>query len=97
MQITYAFRHMDTSDRAKEHTANKLGRLSRLEDGEMSVDVVFTAEKQDYRAEFRVNDRSGNFIIGETRSDLFEAINVAVDRLDQTVSERKARLKDRRA
>lgn len=93
MKITYTFRHMEPSDRAKNHTGEKLERLERFEDREMAVDVVFTAAKFEVQAEFKVNGAHGNFVVTETRADLFEAIDVAVDKLDQVLSRDKERRK----
>lgn len=93
MKSTYTFRHMDASDRARAHTDEKLGRLERFEDREMAVDVVFTTEKHEITAEFKVTGAHGSFVVSETRNDLFEAIDVAVDRLDQVLSRDKAKRK----
>ncbi len=93
MKITYTFRHMDASDRAKAHTNEKLERLERFEDREMAVDVVFTAEKFEVHAEFKVNGAHGQFVVTEQRPDLFEAIDVAIDKLDQVLSRDKAKRK----
>ena len=93
MKITYTFRHMDASDRAKAHTAEKLERLQRFEDREMAVDVVFTTHKFEVSAEFKLTGAHGSFVVIETRADLFEAIDVAVDKLDQVLSRDKAKRK----
>ena len=93
MKSTYTFRHMDASDRARAHTDDKLGRLERFEDREMAVDVVFTTAKHEITAEFKVSGAHGSFVVSETRTDLFEAIDVAVDRLDQVLSRDKAKRK----
>ena len=93
MKVTYTFRHMDASDRAKAHTSDKLERLARFEDHEMSIDVVFTTEKHEVSAEFKVNGAHGTFLVSETRPDLFEAIDVGVDKLDQVLSRDKAKRK----
>ncbi len=93
MKITYTFRHMDASDRAKNHTSEKLERLERFEDREMAIDVVFTAQKFEVEAEFKVTGAHGSFVVTETRPDLFEAIDVGVDKLDQVLSRDKAKRK----
>lgn len=93
MKITYTFRHMDASDRAKKHTASKLERLSRFEDREMAIDVVFTTSRFEVQAEFKVTGAHGHFVVSETRTDLFEAIDVGVDKLDQVLARDKAKRK----
>lgn len=94
MKINYSFRHMDSSERAKAHTSSKLERLARLEDREMVIDVVFSQEKLNINAEFRVVSDHGIVVISETRQDLFEAIDVGVDKLDQVISREKGKRKN---
>lgn len=94
MQITFSFRHMDSSDAIKAHAAEKLSRLERFEDREMSVDTVFSMEKKFQKtAEFKVHGAHGSFIQTETREDLYEAIDVAIDKLDRQLARAKARVK----
>jgi len=93
VKVTFTFRHMDSSDRAKAHTSDKLERLARFEDREMAIDVVFSTEKHEVSAEFKVTGDHGTFMVSETRNDLFEAIDVAVDKLDQVLSRDKAKRK----
>jgi len=93
MKINYSFRHMDASDRIRTHTGEKLEKLERFEDREMSIEVVFSAEKFHRTAEFRVSADHGTFVLSETREDMFEAIDVGVDRLDQVMAREKAKRK----
>jgi ribosomal subunit interface protein len=92
MKINFTFRHMDASDRIRNHTAEKLERLERFEDRELTIDAVFSAEKFHRTAEFKVHGDHGTVVMSETREDMFEAIDVAVDRLDHML----AREKDKR-
>ena len=93
MKITYAFRHMDSNDHVRDHAAAKLERLERFEDREMMVEVVFTEEKYLTTAEFKLSGAHGTFVLSETREDVKEAIDVAVDKLDQVLSRDKDKRK----
>lgn len=93
MKITYTFRHMDANDTVKDHAGDKLSRLERFEDREMAVDAVFTTEKFQKSVEFKVSGAHGTFVLTETRDDMYEAIDVAVDKLDQMLSRDKAKRK----
>jgi len=94
MRINFTFRHMDSSEALKDHATGKLGRLERFEDREMSIETVFSVEKFQKTAEFRVSGAHGTFMQTETREDMFEAIDVAVDKLDRQLSRAKDRRKD---
>ena len=93
MKITYTFRHMDANDTVRDHAADKLVRLERFEDREMAVDTVFTTEKFQKSVEFKVAGAHGTFVVTETRDDMYEAIDVAIDKLDQMLSRDKAKRK----
>ena len=94
MRINFTFRHMDSSEALKDHASTKLARLERFEDREMAIETVFSVEKFQKTAEFRVTGAHGNFMQSETREDMFEAIDVAVDKLDRQLSRAKDRRKD---
>jgi len=93
MKITFTFRHMDANDTVKEHAGSKLTRLERFEDREMSVDTVFSTDKFQKSVEFKVAGAHGTFVLTETRDDMYEAIDVAIDKLDQMLSRDKAKRK----
>lgn len=96
MQVTYSFRHMPTSERAKERTSSKLERISRLEEDELHIDVVFSSGKPGQTVEFRVSGAQGPIQISETQSELSQAVDIAIDRLDQILSKDKARRKSKK-
>ena len=93
MRINFSFRHMDSSEAIKNHAAGKLQRLERFEDREMAIESVFSVAKFQKTAEFRVIGAHGTFLQTETREDLYEAIDVAVDKLDRQLSRAKAKRK----
>jgi len=93
MKITYTFRHMDTNDSVKEPAGQQLLRLERFEDREMTIDTVFATDKYQKSVEFRVGGAHGTFVLTETRDDMYEAIDVAIDKLDLMLSRDKAKRK----
>jgi len=92
MKIDFTFRQMNSSEKLKAHTSDKLTRLARFEDREMSVHVTFGKEKHNNFVEFQVNGNNGTFVSSETRDDMFEAIDLAIDKVDRQL----ARDKDKR-
>lgn len=93
MRINFTFRHMDSSEALKDHASAKLARLERFEDREMSIDTVFSVEKFQKTAEFKISGAHGMFLQTETRDDMFEAIDVAVDKLDRQLARSKEKRK----
>ena len=93
MKIHFTFRHMDSSEKLKAHTSEKLERLARFEDREISVQVTFSKEKYHNIVEFQVSGSSGTFVSSETRDDMFEAIDLAIDKIDRQLSRDKDKRK----
>ena len=93
MKISYAFRQMDSSEGLKDHTSQKLARLARFEEREMSIQVTFQMERYQRSVELQVTGSYGVFVSSETREDMYEAIDLAIDKLDRQLSRNKSKRK----
>jgi ribosomal subunit interface protein len=93
MKIAYTFRHMNSSEELKAHTTQKLERLGRFEDRELAVHVTFGLEKHQRQIEFQVQSSHGTFVCSEEKEDMFEAIDLAVDKIDRQLAREKSRRK----
>ncbi len=93
MRVNFTFRQMDSSDALKAHTASKLKRLERFEDRELTVGAVFSIDKFHKTCEFKISGAHGTFLQTETRDDMYEAVDVAIDKLDRQLSRAKSKRK----
>ena len=93
MNIHFTFRHMDSTEALKNHTQDKLARLKRYEETTLDVRVTFEVEKLNKSVEFNLVSKGHTFIVTETRSDMYEAIDVGVDKLNRQLSRAKSRRK----
>lgn len=93
MKVNFTFRHIDSSERIKEHTTAKLQRLERYEDQELSVHAIFSMEKFRKTVEFTANSNGHTFVSHETADDMFEAIDLAADKLDRQFNREKSKRK----
>ena len=93
MKVNFTFRHMDSSERIKAHTTAKLQRLERYEEQELSINAIFSIEKFHKTAEFTANSNGHTFVSHETADDMFEAIDLAADKLDRQFSRDKSKRK----
>ena len=93
MKVNFTFRHMDSSQRIKDHTRAKLERLQRYEDQELSIHAIFSIEKFHKTVEFTANSKGHTFVSHETADDMFEAIDLAADKLDRQFSRDKSKRK----
>ncbi len=93
MKVHFTFRHMDSTEALKGHTENKLARLKRFEETELDVHVTFEVEKINKTVEFTIVAQGHTFIVSETRGDMYEAIDIGVDKLLRQLSREKSRRK----
>lgn len=93
MKISYTFRQMDSSEGLKEHTSAKLTRLARFEDREMTILVTFRLAKYTKSVELQCTGSHGTFVSSEEREDMYEAIDLAIDKLDRQLSRDKSKRK----
>lgn len=93
MKISFTFRHMDSTEELKTHAADKLEKLGRYEDRELALHVTFSLEKFHKTVELQAVGNGHTFVSHETREDMFEAIDLAVDKLDRQLSKDKSKRK----
>lgn len=93
MKINFTFRHMDSSQEIKDHTLAKLERLSRYEDQELSIHAIFSFEKFHKLVEFTANSNGHAFVSHEKADDMFEAIDLAADKLERQFKREKTKRK----
>lgn len=93
MKITFTFRHMDSSQQIKDHTEAKLARLARYEDQELSIHAIFGMEKYHKLVEFTAHSNGHDFVSHETADDMFEAIDLAADKLERQFKREKTKRK----
>lgn len=96
MQINVTFRHMESSGALKGYVEHKITRLSKLFYQPMEANVVLSVEKHRHRAEISLKgDRT--MINGvQEKEDMYEAIDLALDKIERQVKQYKSKLRDRK-
>ncbi|MGM0577204.1 MAG: ribosome hibernation-promoting factor, HPF/YfiA family [Myxococcota bacterium] len=93
MKVSFTFRHMDSTEALKTHTLDKLEKLERYEDRELAINTIFDVVKFNKNVEFQVTGNGQTFVASETREDMYEAIDLAVDKLDRQLNKDKNKRK----
>jgi putative sigma-54 modulation protein len=93
MKVNFTFRHMDSSQQLKDHTLAKLERLQRYEDQELSIHAIFSIEKFHKMVEFTAHSFGHTFVSHDMADDMFEAIDLAADKLDRQFKREKTKRK----
>lgn len=93
MKVSFTFRHMDSTEALKNHTLDKLQKLSRYEDRELNIHAVYDMGKIDKSVELQATGSGQTFVASDTREDMYEAIDQAVDKLDRQLNKDKNKRK----
>ncbi len=96
MKIHLTARHLKLTAPIKEYVDKKVEKASRFNDNIISVAVVLDVSKQRHQAEFIVHAAGHTFTAREESTDLYAAIDLASDNLDEQLRRYKERHRDHR-
>lgn len=97
MNIEYFGRNYHHDDRVREHVAEKLEKLTKFLDEPIEVRVTLETEKHRHKAEVHVTHRHGVLTAEEeTDGTMFDAINLATERMEEQARRTHKKLVDRR-
>ena len=106
MRIQYVFRHLDQSDFVKAYAKEHVEKILTKHQKDPNINAVIKLEmenspqhpgKDSYKCEIRVQSpRHGNLIISKTKSNMYEAISEASERLSQLFNKIKGKISARR-
>jgi len=97
MQKSISFINLDPSDTLKAYASEKLDRFDKFLDNPARANVVLTVEKFRHIAEISIS--ADGFMVNahEETSDMYSAIDMALDKLDKQIQKNKKKFKKRRA
>lgn len=97
MQKAISFVNLDPSDTLKAYASEKLDRFDKFLDNPARANVVLTVEKFRHIAEISIS--ADGFMVNahEETSDMYSAIDMAMDKLDKQIRKNKTKFKKRRA
>ncbi len=97
MQKSVTFISLEPSETLKEYAFEKLDRFDKYLDNPAKANVVLTVEKFRHIAE--INISADGFVVNahEETSDMYSAIDMALDKIDKQIKKNKERFKQRRS
>ena len=97
MKIIIMGRHEGVSGAVKDYAGRKAEKLQRFSDLVQSVDVTLTVEGDVHEAELVATAKRGVVLVAtEKTHNMYEAIDLAFDKLERQLSKRKDKMKARR-
>jgi len=97
MQTSVTFINLDPSEALKSYAQEKLDRFDRYVDNPAKANVVLTVEKFRHIAD--INISADGFVVNghEETSDMYSAIDMALDKIEKQIKKNKTRYKKRRS
>ncbi len=83
MKVEYVARHYDLNERVREFTESKLRKLDKYLQEPVDARVTLEAEKHRNRADLHLAHRFGVIQATEVTGDMYDAINLAVDKAEK--------------
>jgi putative sigma-54 modulation protein len=96
MNIDYIGRNYEIDDRVRAYTETKLGKLAKFLQEPVEIRVTLETEKHRQIAEVHVHHRLGVLQATEETGDMYDAINMAVDKVEKQARRSTRKLIDRR-
>ncbi len=97
MQVTFTFRHLDTSDSLRAYAGEKLEHtVNKYLQSPMDAKVVFSVEKFWHIAQFSLKVRGLTIKSKEKSEDMYSSIDLALDKLERQLRRYKDKIRTRK-
>lgn len=97
MQKSVTFINLDSSEALKTYAFEKLDRFDRFLQNPAKANVVLTVEKFRHIAEINISADGFTINAHEETSDMYSAIDMALDKIDKQIKRNKQKFKRRRS
>lgn len=97
MQKSVTFINLDSSEALKTYAFEKLDRFDRFLQNPAKANVVLTVEKFRHIAEINISGDGFTINAHEETSDMYSAIDMALDKIDKQMKKNKEKFKKFRA
>ncbi len=97
MQTSVTFMNLDPSETLKAYASEKLDRFDKYVENPAKANVVLTVEK--FRHVADINISADGFVVNghEETSDMYSAIDMALDKIEKQIIKNKKKFKKRRS
>ena len=96
MQLNGSGHHLEVTDSLRNYVSIKLERLERHFGRITKMNVILSVEKQRQKAEPTIQVSVGEIYADVEHDDLYAAIDMLADKLDQQIIKKKEKTHDRK-
>jgi len=97
MQTSVTFKNVDSSETLKTYVSNKLDRFDKYLNNPAEANVVLSVEKFRHIAEINLSGDRLSIVGKEETSDMYSAIDMALDKLEKQIKKSREKVRSRRA
>lgn len=94
MNLNISGHHVDVTVPMRDYVKDKLKRVERHFDHLIRADVILSVEKERQKAEATVHASGANLHAEAINGDMYAAIDMLMDKLDQQTRKHKEKLRD---
>ncbi|MGC1498248.1 MAG: ribosome-associated translation inhibitor RaiA [Sulfitobacter sp.] len=91
MNLSISGHHVSVTPALREYATGKLERITRHFDHVIDIQMLFSVNKLDQKAEINLHVRGKDLFAESTDEDLYAAIDSLVDKLDRQVIKYKTK------
>jgi len=96
MNIDYVARNFELDAKIRDFTADKLQKVAKFLDDPVDVRVTVEQEKHRCIADLHITHRFGIIQANEETDDIFDAVNLAVDKAEKQARRSRNKFRDKR-
>ena len=96
MNIDYVARNYPLDDQIRTYTSDKLRKVAKFLEDPVEIRVTLEHEKHRYIADLHVAHRFGVIKANEENDDMYDAINLAVDKIEKQARRSRKKFRDKR-
>lgn len=94
MNLNISGHHVDITPPLRDYLLSKLKRVERHFDHLISAEVILSVEKERQKAEARIHASGADLYAEAIDGDMYAAIDLLMDKLDQQTRRHKERVRD---
>jgi putative sigma-54 modulation protein len=94
MQVSVTFRHIEATEALRDHAEQRVQRIAKYLHRPIDAHVILSVTKRRHVAEIVMNADRTTLNATEETNDLYSAIDLAADKLEQRARKHTSKLKD---
>lgn len=96
MNIEYVGRHVELNDRIRDFTEDKLAKVLKFLDEPVEIRLALERERHRHLADLHISHRFGALQAHEAHADLFDVVNLVVDKVEKQARRERKKFLDKR-